>query len=339
MQHCSHLMKIPENPERMTTKFNSVMTETASEILGKHSRKTQPWVTDEILDMCDSRKELKKTNNTENGATAYRKINKKIRNSMKKAKDDWIEKQCIEVEDSLNNNNSKKAFQIVKDLTKQKQSRVSTIQDKEGHCLTENQDILNRWTEYCSDLYNHQTHRDPSVLTCQESTNNDDYPILREEVEQAIKSLKSGKAAGVDNIPAELIKHGGETVTDILTQICNKIWQTGEWPSAWTQSLIITLPKKGNLQLCQNYRTISLISHASKVMLKVILNRLKPQAEEIIVEEQAGFRSGRSTTEHHRSIFEFCARNTNNISRKSTMCLSTLRKRLTGSGTMHCGQQ
>ena len=60
------------------------------------------------------------------------------------------------------------------------------------------------------------------------------------------------------------------------------------WPTPWTQSLIITLLKKGNLQLCQNYRTISLISHPSKVMLKVILNRLKPQAEEIIAEEQAG---------------------------------------------------
>ena len=76
-----------------------------------------------------------------------------------------------------------------------------------------------------------------------------------------------------------------------------KIWQTGEWPTPWTQSLIITLPKKGNLQQCQNYRTISLISHASKVMLKVILKRLSPQAGEIIAEEQAGFRSGRSTSE------------------------------------------
>ena len=63
------------------------------------------------------------------------------------------------------------------------------------------------------------------------------------------------------------------------------------------QSLIIRLPKKGNLQICQNYRTISLISHPSKVMLKIPLNRLKLQAEEIIAEEQAGFRMGRSTTE------------------------------------------
>ena len=75
-----------------------------------------------------------------------------------------------------------------------------------------------------------------------------------------------------------------------------KIWQTGEWPTSWTQSLVITLPTEYNLQHCQNYRTISLISHPNKVMLKIIMNRLKPQAQKIIAEEQAGFRAGRSTT-------------------------------------------
>ena len=93
---------------------------------------------------------------------------------------------------------------------------------------------------------------------------------------------------------------------DILTAICNNIWKTGEWPTTWTQSLVITLPKKGNLQLCQNYRTISLISHPSKVMLKIILNRLKPQAEEIIAEEQASFRTGRSTTEQLFNLRILC---------------------------------
>ena len=93
---------------------------------------------------------------------------------------------------------------------------------------------------------------------------------------------------------------------DVLTEFCNRIWRTGEWPTLWTQSLIITLPKKGNLQLCQNYRTISLISHLSKVMLKVILNRLKTQAEEIIAEEQAGFRAVRSTTEQIFNLRILC---------------------------------
>ena len=93
---------------------------------------------------------------------------------------------------------------------------------------------------------------------------------------------------------------------DILTAICNKIWKIGEWPTTLTQSLLITLPKKGNLQLCQNYRTISLISHPGKVMLKIILNRLQQQAEEIIAEEQAGFRAGRSTTEQIFNLRILC---------------------------------
>ena len=88
-------------------------------------------------------------------------------------------------------------------------------------------------------------------------------------MEAAIQSLKKGKSAGVDKIPAQLVQAGGEDVTTI----CNKIWQIGEWPTSWTQSLVITLPKRGNLQQYQNYPMISLISHASKVMLKITLNR------------------------------------------------------------------
>ena len=88
--------------------------------------------------------------------------------------------------------------------------------------------------------------------------------------------------------------------------ICNKIWQTGEWPAPWTQSLIITFPKKGNQQLCQNYRTVSLICHPSKVMLTIILNRLKSQAEKVTSEEQAGFRAGRSTTEQIFNLRILC---------------------------------
>ena len=116
--------------------------------------------------------------------------------------------------------------------------------------------------------------------------------------------MKKGKTAGVDSIPAELVQAGGEDVINALTTICNKIWQTGEWPTPWTQFLVIALPKKGSLQQCQNYRTISLISHPNKVMLKIIQNRLKPHAEKIIAEEQAGFRSSlknRQASEQERA--------------------------------------
>ena len=100
---------------------------------------------------------------------------------------------------------------------------------------------------------------------------------------------------------------GGEGDVITAITICNKIWQTGEWPNSWTRSLVITIHKEGNLQQCQNYRTTSLISHPSKVMLKIILNRMKPLAEKIIAEEQAGFRAGRSTTEqifNRRILYE-----------------------------------
>ena len=164
--------------------------------------------------------------------------------------------------------------------------------------------------------------------------NSDSYPVLREEDEAAVKSLKKGKSAGVDNIPSELVQAGGEAMIDMLLIICNKIWQTG--PAPWTQSLIITLPKKGNLQLCQNYHTISLISHPSKVMLRIRLNRLKPQAE-IIKQEQAGFRAGRSTTGHIFSLRILCEKYLQH-SKAFTMPSWTSRRRSTEFGMQLCGQ-
>ena len=116
-------------------------------------------------------------------------------------------------------------------------------------------------------------------------------------MEAAVQSLKKAKSAGVDNIPAELAEADGEEVITVLAAICNKIWQTAEWPTPGTQSLVITLPKQGNLQQCQNERMISLISHPSKIILKTILNRQKPQAEKIIDEGQTGFRAVRNTIE------------------------------------------
>jgi hypothetical protein len=121
--------------------------------------------------------------------------------------------------------------------------------------------------------------------------------VLKGEVEEAVRSLKAGKSPGVDNVPSELLKHGGEATTAAMMALCQKIWEGKKWPKEWTQSLVIPLPKKGNLKLCQNYRTISLISHPSKVMLRIILNRLKSKAEELLADEQAGFRAGRSTVE------------------------------------------
>ena len=135
----------------------------------------------------------------------------------------------------------------MKDLITVKQGKATTVQERSGKCLTEERQVLNRWTEYCSELYNHKVIGDPSVLNCTQADTEDDHPILRREVEAAVHSLKKEKSAGVDNIGAELVQADAEDVITALKTTCNKIWQTGKWPTPWTQSLVITLPKKGNL--------------------------------------------------------------------------------------------
>ena len=91
---------------------------------------------------------------------------------------------------------------------------------------------------------------------------------------QAVGSLTAGKSPGVDNIPSELPKNGSEATATDLPAICKKIWETKEWPKEWTQSLVIPVPKKGNLEQCQNYRTIT---HPSEIMLRVVFNDSRPR--------------------------------------------------------------
>ena len=109
----------------------------------------------------------------------------------------------------------------MKDLTTVKHWKATTVQDRSGKCLTEERQILNRWTEYCSEPFNHKANGDPSVLNFPQTDKEDDDPIFRKEVEAAVQSLKKGKSAGVDEISAE-----GEDLNTALTTICNKMWQS-----------------------------------------------------------------------------------------------------------------
>ena len=161
----------------------------------------------EILDLCDKMRELRKNRFEPEEYEKYKEVHNIIKRCMKKAKENWIE-QCSEIEEDLRKNNSKRAYQLVRDLTTVKQGKATTVQDSSGKCLTEERQILNRWTEYCSELYNHKANGDPSVLNCTQTDTEDDHPILCREVEAAVQSLKKGKSAGVDNITAELVQAG-----------------------------------------------------------------------------------------------------------------------------------
>ena len=158
---------------------------------------------------------------------------------------------------------------------------------------------MDRWTEYCKYLYNYPIKTDRAKVETYNSRQDDEQPlpILKSEVIHAIKSLKNGKSPGIDNVPGELLKGGGGALNDIITKLCQKVWSTNQWPDVWPTYLIIPIPKKGDLKKCSNYRTISLISHTSKILLRIILNRIIPQAEDILAEKQAGFRKNRCKTE------------------------------------------
>ena len=159
--------------DSMVTHFNKAVIDTAAELLGKQRRKRKPWVTPEILDLCDQRRNLKKKRGQPEGAKYYKEIKRKIRTEMKMAKETWIQGQCQAVEAGLRKNNSKKAYQLVKDLTTEKQGKTTAIQDKSGE-----NEILNTWTEYCSDLYNYETEGDPIVLDCPQIPDKEHHPIL-----------------------------------------------------------------------------------------------------------------------------------------------------------------
>ena len=172
--------------------FENTVLEAATQTIGKKRNKKKPWITTDLLDLCDERRLLKKEKDTEEGNRKYKEVHNKIKRGMKRAKEGWIEEQCKQIEESLQCNDSKKAYQIVKNLTTTKQAKVSTVQDKSGKCLMEEQQILDRWTEYCSDLYNYNTQGNPTVLDVNWNGNRNDVerPILREKVESAIKALK-----------------------------------------------------------------------------------------------------------------------------------------------------
>src|SRR5574341_436891 len=110
------------------------------------------------------------------------------------------------------------------------------------------------------------------------------------------------KASVGDGIPAELFKTQKDDAVKVLHSICQQIWKTQQWPRDWKSSVFIPIPKKGNAQECSNYHTIALISHASKVMLKIVQARLQQYVNRELPDVQACFRKGRGTRDQIANI-------------------------------------
>ena len=162
-------------------------------------------------------------------------------------------------------------FKKIRDTKGTFHAKMGSIKDRNGKDLTETEEIKKRWQGYKEELYrkdvndpdNHNDviiHLEPDILEC--------------EVEWALGSITTNKASGGDRIPAELFQILKDDTVKVLHSLCQQIWKTQQLPQDWKRSVFIPIPKKGNDKECSNYPTIALISHASKVMLKILQARL-----------------------------------------------------------------
>ena len=126
--------------------------------------------------------------------------------------------------------------------------------------------------------------------------------IVEREVKWALESITTNKASGGDGILVELFQILKDDAVKVLHSICQHIWIPQQWPQDWKRSVFIPIPKKGNAKECSNYRTIALISHASKVILKILQDRLQQYMNHELPDVQAGFRKGRGTRDQIANI-------------------------------------
>ena len=132
------------------------------------------------------------------------------------------------------------------------------------------------------------THLEPGFLEC--------------KVMWALGSITMNKASGGDGMPVELFQILKDDAVKVLLSICLQIWKTRQWPWDWKRSVFIPIPKKPNAKECSSYRTIAVISHNSKLMLKILQVRLQQYVNHELPDVQAGFRKGRGTRDQTADI-------------------------------------
>ena len=180
--------------------------------------------------------------------------------------------QCKEIEENNRMAKTRDLFKTIRDTKGIFHAKMGTVKDRNGMELTEVENIKKRWQEYTEELYK-RDHNDPDnedgVVTYLEPD------ILEYKVKWALGSITTNKASGGDRIPTELFQILKQDAVRMLQSICQQIWKTQQWPQDWKISVFIPVPEKGNVQKCSNYHTVALISHVSKVMLKILQTRLQ----------------------------------------------------------------
>ena len=229
----------------------------------KKKHRKAKWLSEEALQIAEKRREAKGKGEKER----YNQLNAEFQRIARREKKAFLSYQCKEIEENNRMAKARDLFKKLRDTKGTFHAKMGWIKDKNGMDLTEAQDIKKRWQEYTEELYkkdlqdpdNHDgviTHLEPDILECQ--------------VKGALRSITMNKTSGGDGIPCELFQLLKGNAVKVLPSICQQIWKAQQWPQDWKRSVFIPIPKKGNAKECSNYRTIALISHASKVMLEIL---------------------------------------------------------------------
>ena len=295
-----------EQQEMTIDGFNQALREAGEKILGFRRKKKEEWIKEETWKKIDERRQTKeKINSTrseclkEKHRSLYSELNKQVKRMTRADKKDYIEKLADEAEEAAGRNDLKTLYKINKQLNNGFKNSDVPVKNKKGMVIEKEAEKLQRWKEHFESVLNRP---DPPHLADIQPADTDldictDPPSL-EEVTAAIKAMKSGKAPGADGVTAEMLKADVNVTAPIVTEIFKQIWEEGQIPEAWKTGLIFKLPKKGDLGDCNNWRGITLLSLTSKVFSRIVLSRLTAVLEKDLRPQQAGFRPGRSCSDH-----------------------------------------
>ena len=296
--------------ETQWKEVKEMYTGTCDEVLGKAEHRRKPWMTDSTWEKIDARK-LKKQKKNEATTTAekeeanmeYEEANREVKRSTRRDKSTYVEDLAAEAQKAARSGDMAKVYSIAKQLSGKKGSSDVPVKNKEGTRITTDEGQRRRWSEHFKEILN----RPPPTERANFPTAEDTLPIkttmpTKEEIKAALKSLKSRKAPGPDGIPPEAFTADTDTATSVLHKLYVKIWEEEEIPEDWKMGHIVKLPKKGDLSNCGNWRGITLLSIASKVLLRVILDRMKTHLHKLLRQNQAGFTPGKSTTDQAAAL-------------------------------------
>ena len=252
----------------------------------KEIRKKQKWMIDEILDLMSERRQAKLTN-----MSKYNTTDKLIKVTCIKGKEKWLNNKCAEMEAKKNTDSREMHSSIREIIGGYGCTSNGCIKRKNGKIIMEKAQVLERWTEYIKDLFEDDRQKEkPKITKAIQGPK-----ILKTEVRRAINHMKNNKASGPDEITVEQINGLEEFGIEKLIFILNEIYDSEEIPEDLSKSIFITLPKKPGAIECELHRTISLMSHVTKILLRVLMNRARSKLESEISNVQYGFVEDKST--------------------------------------------